>query len=292
MERTIVLEFDPDAGELNGETSQEGYEEATTEIQITKKEFGRCLVTGKLIGVHYATLHREPTALIHFRFSFGFRGRPLFRYKSAQIKVIFARASQEQKVQQKPQVQPMIWTRIPRTVYGESIQERVTWKIGVSSSIKIGPPLPVQFDVTPTIAREASFVRGRRMEIHAHTYADQKTGPCNVVIWNINENPLRKDGIPHYFSCAVLVKHNNHPFQAEIELKLSAGIKIVTDPRSWGIVGRPWTKDDPLLFNDTTATPSVRDPRQRDFSEFSDDDWRRLVELPEKHEVMMSCLLC
>jgi hypothetical protein len=286
MERTVVFELDPEAGELSSQRNEDG---EANRVKITSREIGRCLVTGKLKGVHYGTFKGQPTALILFKFNFGFRGRPLFRYKSAQIKLTFSSTRPEPDIER---LEPVTCGSIPHTVYGEVIKATKVWRREISLTFKTSSLLPVELGIEPTIAHETTFVRGRRMEIHSSLYSDKFHRQDNIVLWNINENPLTKDGIPHEFSCAALVKHHNFEFQTEVELKLSAGLKIVLDPRSWGIVARPWTKDDPIRFD--LSIPSelilVPEPEETEFSRLSNDYWRELVASSEEYVVPFICI--
>jgi hypothetical protein len=284
MERTVVLHLDSDAGELGVQKSRNGEKHR---IKITTKEFGRCILTGNLKGVHYGSYDSNPAALLLFEFNFHFTKSPRFRYKSADIKVTFSSTQSACEGERTPDLEPVVCGVVPERVYGEAIMETKKWRYEFPLSANTSSLLPLELGMQPSISSERSLVRGRRMEIHGSWYNDKSHSQDNIANWSIFENPADQNGIPHKFYCAAIVAHHDVEFQAEVEVKLSTGLKIAVDPRSWGLAGRPWTKDDPIIFDCKVPVtpPQLMGLGEVDLSKLREEQWRLLVPLVGDYEV-------
>ena len=73
-----------------------------------------------------------------------------------------------------------------------------------------------------------------------------------------------------------------------MEVKVSTGLKIVVDPRCWGLVAGPWTKDDPIVFDPKVPhmLKQLLELKDIDLSTLGEEQMRRLTPLPNEYEVL------
>lgn len=84
----------------------------------------------------------------------------------------------------------------------------------------------------------------------------------------LKENRRQEGGIPEQLIATVAVVYEG-PFQAVVDVSSTA---------IFDLLGRPWTKDDPVLFEPGVEEgPPVRDNRDSQFSTLNEEDWRRIV---------------
>lgn len=274
MERTVSLFLDPDAGEL----AIKNLPDEKHRAEITKREIGDCLVTGTLRGVHYGSFSGANAALIVFQFNFHFNGAPPFRYKSAQIKVTFASAPNTLGVKNVADENPVVCSFYPKQDSGDPTPQEVHSGYDISVPLTTGPLLPVTLGVKARLARDTKVVRTHRMTIRGATKSDGARNH-NVVMWKINENGADQDGIPHEFRCGVIVRYHQAEFRARVDLEFSARTLSV-DPRLLFLSGRPWTKDDPIIFdwsNPQGLESSLKELVGVDLSTLSDQDWESIL---------------
>ena len=274
MERTVSLFLDPDAGELAIKNDPDEKHRP----EITKREIGDYLVTGTLRGVHYGSFSGVNAALIVFQFNFHSNGPSPFRYKSAQIKVTFASSPNTLGVTNVTDEKPVVCSFYPKQYSGDPTAQEVRSGYGISVPLTTGPLLPVTLGVKAHLARDTKIVRNHRATIRGATKSDGARNH-NVVMWKINENAAEKDGIPHEFHCEVIVRYPQAEFHARVDLEFSASTLSV-DPRLLFLSGRPWTKDDPIIFdwsNPRGLELSLKKLVGVDLSTLSDLEWESIL---------------
>jgi hypothetical protein len=277
MQRTVTLEIDKDAGELSAVENPKGFKYRSV---FTAKKLGGCHLTGKLRGVHYGKFDGKQAALIVFEFVFHFElGTSVFRYKAASIKARFSADGIRQ---------PVVARFFPVEAFGEKTAENVEWSWRVPVSIGSSSALPIDVSVNPEIGQKTSFIRGQRLEINGLTYGHPDDNDTNVVEWSLAENKLQKDGIPHYFHCAAIVLHDEN-FTADVIVKFTTGMGVGSiDPRAWIMTGRPWRKDDPILFCQDVVIEGVStlpELANVDLAKLSEEQCRKLAPLPKEYQV-------
>ena len=277
IEKTAAFELDPTAGELNSPIRNQNGEQHR--IKITEREHGSCVVTGSLKHAHYGTYGHQPAALIVFAFNFHFTRRPLFRYKSAEIKVTFAGIRNSGKG---PQDEPQLVNCFPTTVYGKISPEPTAFRNEVDVSIGTNQLLPVDARVHINRVKEKSIIRSECMEIHG-----MASSP--VARWTLHEDSVQKKGISKLFYCAAIVQlpSISTEFQAKIEVKVQTGVAILTDPRSWGLRVNLWGGDDPILFS--AQCPHALPPLSKlvgiDLKDLDQETKREICPLALEYEV-------
>lgn len=280
MERTVPLELDTDGGELSAVKNPKGFKHR---VVITAKELGGCRVTGKILGVRHESYEGKPAAVIVFEFVFHFDlGTPVFRYKSASIKVRFS--AEETR-------QPVVPRFFPVEAFGETTEENVEWSWRLPVHLGTSSALPIDISVKPEVGEKKTFVRGQRVEIKGLTYGYPDYNDTNVAEWSLAENKLQKAGIPHYFRCAAVVLHNGM-FKADVTVKFTTGLSVGSiDPRAWIMTGRPWNKDDPIVFNRDVVIEGVSplsELENVDLAKLTDEQCQRLAPLPKEYQVYTS----
>jgi len=272
MERTVALFEDPDAGEL----SKNHPPDEKHRINITDREIGDCVVTGRLKGVHYGTFSGKPAALILFRFEFLFNGSPPFRYTSAKVKISLASTQEGARPgSAETEPGPIIAGFHPKQFFGGVTKETVRTTLGVSAPPTImGDLLPVK--AAPNYKRESTFERSHCVTIRGiarSSYGRQD----DVAMWKIEENRADQSGIPPGFSCGIIVLRPEGEFNAQVDLHFHA--KTRWDPRLWFLKGSPWTKDDPINFDgsDPKGLAPLTELECLDLSKVTKEIWESIL---------------
>lgn len=213
-------------------------------------------------------------------------GRRIFRYKSASIKVSF---SSSPPVDDGAHREPIVRNFFPATVFGEKTEANIEWNWMIPVTVGTSSVLPVDVSVKPQIGQKTTFKRGQRMEIRGIAYGYPNPKETNVVQWDLAENKLQKDGVPHLFQCAAIVLHDHEDFTADVTVKFATAMSVGSiDPRAWMMAGRPWTKDDPIMFKRDVVTEGISTLPELlnvDLSKLTDKQCQSLTPLPKEDEV-------
>jgi hypothetical protein len=268
-ERHITLYHDSEDGELSLKNDPPG---EINRDKITQRVIGDYVVTGTLKAVHYASFSGTAAALILFRFNFQPPGGS-YRFKSAKIEVTFA-SPHHPRGRKSPDREPLVCNFFPAKVSGEVTEETVhsTRELSMSLTSSV---LPVTPGINTRLAIESTLVRKHYMTILGIKKSDSARHD-NVVVWKISENAADKSGIPTVFTCGIIVHHRNVEFAAHVDVSFSA--VHFGDPRLL-LNGRRWTKDDPVLFDCSTAhgSPSVAHLVGDDLSMLTEQQWEAVL---------------
>lgn len=157
-----------------------------------------------------------------------------------------------------------------------------------SINVGAGPSLPVQFGVQPKSTREHQV---DRKYIRGHSEPDETYKDNNVAVWTLEENKGDPKGVLLQFFCAVVAKHYDRRFRAEVKVKVETGLAAgIVDPRYWKMWAKPWDKDDPLIFHPENLPDCLilDGAKGFDLSKLTEPQCRSLAPLPDENQVLPS----
>jgi hypothetical protein len=275
MESTVQLEFDEEAGELNGIENKPG--EVNRDL-VTAKALGQCRVTGRLTKVHDGIFSAKPATLMIFEFEFHHElGQRLYRYQNGSITITFS------SIEEDTYRNPVILNFFPVAVVGDpsSAEHESSWEVPVT----LGVPTPFQAIVNPKFTHKSTYQRVERMRIQGSKYrSHRRLRDNNVVRWDIEENKLQKDGIPREFVCGVIVSNDYGEFTADVVIKVSTPIIL----RNY-LIAKPWSKDAPIVFKKGAVNERVdalKELEGLDLSTLTEEQCLKLAPLPKEYPVM------
>jgi hypothetical protein len=249
--------------------------------EITLRVLNQCKIRAELSKVHYGMFGTEKAALVIFEFNF-IKNHKL-RYKSATIRIAFNNNDGQSATI------PEICDLFPSIVHGNVTEDKRHWNWNAS----FGLTTPGLVGVNPQlgVARDSEIVIENRMEIRGDKYSTRPTQrPNNAVEWNLEENRAQQAGVPHKLFCAAIVRYHGQNFKAEVEVKVTTGVRKWYDPvagsQAWIMQAWPWEVDDQILFNPAAPIGNLALPAgDMDLATLTEDERRELTPLIKEYEV-------
>ena len=228
--------------------------------KVHQRDLGDLSIVSTLSRVEYGSWDGKPACLITFSFSFDSGNVKTCRFTSARIIIEFTSRQADSS-------DPIVVNFGPKRLLGQKTEEDRRWLyVGeFEAKANIGP-----FEVGPNLRAESegSFTRTYMEVIKANKWGDKSHKYPNIVKYWLKENKRQEGGIPAQLNATVVVTYEG-PFQAIVDVSSTA---------VFDLLARPWTKDDPVLFEPGVEEGSpVCDNRDSEFSTLNEEIWRRIV---------------
>ena len=228
--------------------------------KVHQRDLGDLSIVSTLSRVEYGSWEGKSACLITFGFSFDSGNVETYRFTSARIIIEFTS-------RQAGCSDPIVVNFGPKRLLGQKTEEDRRWLYAGAFEAKtnIGP-----FEVGPNLRAESegSFIRTYTEVIKATDWGDENHRHPNTVKYWLKENKRQKGGIPDRLNATVVVIYDS-PFQAVVDVSSTA---------IFDLLARPWTKDDPVLFEPGVEEGlPVRATRDSEFSTLNEEDWKRIV---------------
>ena len=255
--RRRVFDLD-EAGTALGQKNEGDQDFNRTKVH--QRDLGDLSIVSTLSRVEYGLWDGKSACLITFSFSFDSRNVKTCRFTSARIIIEFTS-------RQAGCSDPIVVNFGPKRLLGQKTEEDRRWLYAgeFEAKINIGP-----FQVGPNLRAESegSFTRTYTEVIKAKEWGDRNHKHPNTVKYLLKENKRQEGGIPDHLNATVVVIYDS-PFQAVVDVSSTA---------IFDLLARPWTKDDPVLFEPGVEEGlPVRDNRDSEFSTLNEEDWKRIV---------------
>jgi hypothetical protein len=275
--RTIDLELDGGSGHLGANTPTEIGENAK---RMEALEFHKWGVHADIVSVQQGQLGGKQCSIIalNIRFLFDDNGSRS-RLSEAKITTTFESHSELTTNSTTTSSPPVVKLYSPKLLEGPvrliSRSDETERQASISAMLSIVQPT---VGISRRIGEEYSL--DSRMQIKGKRWASSRNfKEDNQGIWTLLEESKQGEGIPSEFTLAILLQHDNRPFQGTVRVmaKTKSGIRVL---------GWPWSSPKPAVFR-----PGVSFGEQlevEDFGQLSDEHWRQLCDFPGLISVRLS----
>ena len=228
--------------------------------KVHQRDLGDLSIVSTLSRVEYGLWDGKSACLVTFSFSFNSGNMKTCRFTSARVIIEFTSRQADSS-------DPIVVNFGPKRLLGQKTEEDRRWLyVGeFEAKANIGP-----FSVGPNLRAESegSFTKTYMEVVKANEWGDKSHKYPNTVKYWLKENKRQEGGIPDQINATIVVIYEG-PFQAVVDVSSTA---------IFDLLARPWTKDDPVLFEPGVEEgPPVRDNRDSEFSTLNEEDWRRIV---------------
>lgn len=262
---------------------------------VTSREIGETFYQVSLHRVQYGTFKAEKASLITFNVAFDFRGNTRGRFTSATVTASFASISEDalQRPYQETEdddlegdggtktlSRPHILRIIPRSIYGNPSPQAISkqWDLKVNLGIS-EPTTGAAAGVTAGFGVGENVSRDARMSIIGSKRGSRgRQDGDDIAVWVLEENSVQRDGIPHSFQVAVVLKW---PAQGGVVAFVDVKTKVEFSVSHLLASLRP-KKEYPVAFDGKTLRGDGIE-LDKDFDDAT-FDWAKAIELPAEYQ--------
>ena len=258
-EREKVFSVD-DSSDTLGQRNTD--EEDVNRSKIAQRDLGDLSVVSSLTLVKYGQWQKKAACLLAFRYQFQARHTHLLRFSEAEIVIEF-----KSRPPASPQEDPVIVDYGPKKLESTGTDENRKRHLSATFSAKASFG-PIEIGPDFSVGRDSEYVRHSAAIVETDDWGDRKHRRPNCVKCWLKEDQKGEAGLPLELRVAVIVAHDG-PMQATVDVRAGHLFHLL----AW-----PWTGDDPVLLQPGISHGEFASfTSSLEFSDLTQDDWRRLV---------------